>query len=79
MITKRQIKSVSFLDLKDKQEQSGYLLGALVFLSYFLVIITFPLSLCFCLKVCIYKHRYNILSRIKNFFHLKSIIGCTRI
>ncbi|CAF4273922.1 unnamed protein product [Rotaria sp. Silwood2] len=38
-------------DLKDSREQSGYFFGVLILLSYFLVIITFPLSLCFCLKV----------------------------
>ncbi|CAF0856289.1 unnamed protein product [Rotaria sordida] len=38
-------------DLQDKHEQSGYFFGILVLLSYFIVIITFPLSLCFCLKV----------------------------
>lgn len=42
---------VDFLDLKDKHEQSTYFFGALIFLSYLLVILTFPLSLCFCLKV----------------------------
>lgn len=40
-----------FLDLKDKREQSTYFFGALIILSYLLVILTFPLSLCFCLKV----------------------------
>ncbi|CAF4477508.1 unnamed protein product, partial [Rotaria sp. Silwood2] len=38
-------------DLKDKREQSGYCFGVLIVLSYVLVIVTFPLSLCFCLKV----------------------------
>ncbi|CAF1323824.1 unnamed protein product [Rotaria sp. Silwood1] len=38
-------------DLKDKREQSGYCFDVLVVLSYFLVVITFPLSLCFCIKV----------------------------
>ncbi|CAF4305411.1 unnamed protein product [Rotaria socialis] len=38
-------------DLKDKREQSGYCFGILIILSYLLVIVTFPLSLCFCLKV----------------------------
>ncbi|CAF0757639.1 unnamed protein product [Adineta ricciae] len=38
-------------DLKDKAEQSGYFFSILIVLSYALVVITFPLSLCFCLKV----------------------------
>ena len=38
-------------DLKDKREQPGYCFGVLIVLSYFLVVVTFPLSLCFCLKV----------------------------
>ncbi|CAF1399263.1 unnamed protein product [Adineta ricciae] len=38
-------------DLKDKAEQSGYFFSVLIVLSYALVVITFPLSLCFCLKV----------------------------
>ncbi|CAF1187506.1 unnamed protein product [Adineta steineri] len=38
-------------DLKSKTEQSGYFFGILIVLSYILVIVTFPLSLCFCLKV----------------------------
>ncbi|CAF1409504.1 unnamed protein product [Adineta steineri] len=38
-------------DLKDKREESGYCFGILIVLSYFLVVITFPLSLCVCLKV----------------------------
>ncbi len=41
------------LDLKDKREQSGYCFGILIVLSYVLVVFTFPLSLCFCLKVSI--------------------------
>ncbi|CAF0797926.1 unnamed protein product [Rotaria sordida] len=40
-----------FYDLKYTREQSGYCFGVLIVLSYFLVIVTFPLSLCFCLKV----------------------------
>lgn len=38
-------------DLKDKREHPSYFFGALIVLSYFLVVLTFPLSLCFCLKV----------------------------
>ncbi len=53
MIKRRTIKSVIFLDLKDNREQSGYVFSALIILSYVLVVLTFPLSLCFCLKVCI--------------------------
>jgi len=41
------------LDLKDKREQSGYCFAILIVLSYVLVVFTFPLSLCFCLKVSI--------------------------
>jgi hypothetical protein len=51
MIKKRHVKCVTFLDLKDKGEQSGYCFGVLIVLSYVLVVVTFPLSLCFCLKV----------------------------
>ena len=39
------------LELKDKREHPSYFFGALIVLSYFLVVLTFPLSLCFCLKV----------------------------
>ena len=53
MAKRRTVKSVTFLDLKEKREQSGYAFGVLIILSYVLVIVTFPLSLCFCLKVCI--------------------------
>jgi hypothetical protein len=63
MIKGRKGKSVSFLDLKDKGEQSGYFFGVLIVLSYVLVIVTFPLSLCFCLKVRMFisinKKKYN--------------------
>ncbi|CAF3419570.1 unnamed protein product [Rotaria socialis] len=38
-------------DLKDSREESGYIFCFLIILSYILVVITFPLSLCFCLKV----------------------------
>lgn len=38
-------------DLKDKRERSGYCYGVLIILSYVLIIVTFPFSLCFCLKV----------------------------
>ncbi|CAF0771074.1 unnamed protein product [Didymodactylos carnosus] len=38
-------------DLKDRREQSGYCFHVLIILSYVLVVITFPLSLCFCMKV----------------------------
>lgn len=51
MTRRRTGKSVTFVDLKDKREQSGYAFGVLIILSYVLVIVTFPLSLCFCLKV----------------------------
>ena len=44
--------NIDFLELKEKQEQPTYFFGALIVLSYLLVILTFPLSLCFCLKVC---------------------------
>jgi type IV secretory pathway TrbL component len=54
MIKRRQVKTVTFLDLKDKREQSNYFFGGLIILSYVLVIVTFPLSLCFCLKVRIF-------------------------
>ncbi|CAF1638921.1 unnamed protein product, partial [Didymodactylos carnosus] len=37
--------------LKDRREQSGYCFHGLVILSYVLVVITFPLSLCFCMKI----------------------------
>jgi erythrocyte band 7 integral membrane protein len=48
------IRLVFFLlDLKDKREQSGYCFAILIVLSYVLVVFTFPLSLCFCLKVSI--------------------------
>jgi hypothetical protein len=53
MIKKRQVKGVTFLDLREKREQSNYFFGILIVLSYILAVITFPLSLCFCLKVCI--------------------------
>lgn len=45
------MKSVTFVELPEKREQTGYAFGVLVILSYVLVIVTFPLSLCFCLKV----------------------------
>jgi len=54
MTKERQAKSVSFLDLKDKGEETGYFFGVLIVLSYVLVVVTFPLSLCFCLKVRIF-------------------------
>ncbi|CAF3881667.1 unnamed protein product [Rotaria magnacalcarata] len=38
-------------DLKDTREESSYIFSFLIILSYMLVVITFPLSLCFCLKV----------------------------
>jgi hypothetical protein len=53
MIKRRQVKCVSFLDLKDHREQSSYFFSILIVFSYILVVVTFPLSLCFCLKVCI--------------------------
>lgn len=60
------------LDLKDKREQSGYCFAVLIVLSYVLVVVTFPLSLCFCLKVCIlFIYRHLV-------FNL-STIGCPRI
>jgi erythrocyte band 7 integral membrane protein len=59
MIKRRTIKSVIFLDLKDNREQSGYVFSALIILSYVLVVLTFPLSLCFCLKVCILTNKKN--------------------
>lgn len=55
-----------FKDLKEKREQAGYFFGILIVLSYFLVVVTFPLSLCFCLKV----NRLNLL------FELKTIVFC---
>ena len=52
---KRRVKFVTFLDLKDKREQSSYFFGILIVLSYILVILTFPLSLCVCLKVGLWR------------------------
>lgn len=60
------------LDLKDKRERSGYCYGVLIVLSYLLIIVTFPFSLCFCLKVG--DSVYFLLS----FLSLKRI-GCTRV
>ena len=60
-------------DLKDKREQSGYCFGVLIVLSYFLVIITFPLSLCFCLKVC-----FTVCTQTSLDFG-NTCLGCTRI
>ena len=51
MTKKRTVKSVTFVELEEKREQTGYAFGILIILSYVLVIVTFPLSLCFCLKV----------------------------
>lgn len=56
MNKRRTVKSVTFLDLKEKREQSGYAFDILIILSYVLVVVTFPLSLCFCLKVRISFH-----------------------
>jgi hypothetical protein len=67
MIKRRRVKFVSFLDLKDKREPSGYFFGILIVLSYILVILTFPLSLCFCLKVRIFIY---INKNEMNFFFL---------
>ena len=48
--------SFTYLDLQDKSERPGYCFGVLIVLSYVLAIITFPLSLCFCLKVRTFTH-----------------------
>lgn len=57
----RHAKNVTFLDLKTKSEQYGYFFSVLIVLSYFLVVVTFPLSLCFCIKVRSTKFRIHLL------------------